>query len=75
MTARVLTALRLAGTAAALTIAYYLLPARGRLTETSWTVLFAAGVVVLAVLVLLLVGGLLRAGPTSACTACSYCSA
>lgn len=63
MTARSLTVLRLAGAAAVLTVAYYLIPARGRLSTTSWSVLFAVGAAVLAALVLLLVGGLLRAGP------------
>ena len=63
MRARSLTVLRLAGAAAVLTVAYYLIPARGRLSTTSWSALFAVGAAVLAALVLLLVGGLLRAGP------------
>lgn len=63
MTTGYLTALRLLGAAAVLTLLYYLLPTRGRLTSASWAVLFGCGAVVLALLVLLLVGGLLRAGP------------
>jgi voltage-gated potassium channel len=60
---RYLTAMRLLGIVSVLTVAYYLLPAGGRLTAASWTVLFVAGIVVLAALALTLVGGLLRAGP------------
>lgn len=63
MRARCLILLRLVGAAAVLTVAYYLIPARGRLSTTSWSVLFAVGAAILAALVLLLVGGLLRAGP------------
>lgn len=59
----ILTASRLLGSAAVLTVLYFLLPARGQLTTTWWTVLFVCGLVVLGLLVLLLVGGLLRAGP------------
>lgn len=55
--------LRLAAAAAVLIVAYYLIPASGPLSTTSWSVLFAVGAAVLAALLLLLVGGLLRAGP------------
>ena len=58
-----LAGLRLTGAAAVVTVIYYLLPHRGRLSSASWTVLFVCGVVVLAVLILLAVSRLLRAGP------------
>ena len=58
-----LTALRLLGTVAVLTLLYYLLPIRGPLTSASWTVVFVCGAVVLGLLLLLHVGSLLKAGP------------
>jgi voltage-gated potassium channel len=48
---------------ALLTTAYYLLPTPGRMHETSWAILFFGGVAVLAVLILVTVLRLIRAGP------------
>lgn len=55
--------LRIVATVAILTTIYYLLPDFGRLSETSWALLFAVGLVVLSGLIVLLVGKALRAGP------------
>jgi voltage-gated potassium channel len=43
------------------TVVYFLLPVPGRMRETSWTLLFAAGVIVLALLVVALIRRLLHA--------------
>ena len=63
MSSLYLNVLRLLCIAALLTVGYYLLPGHGRLTALSWTAVFVPGIVVLAVLLLFLVGGLLRTGP------------
>jgi hypothetical protein len=46
-----------------LTVVYYLLPVPGRMRNASWAVLFSVGVIVLAALIVVSVGRLLRAGP------------
>jgi voltage-gated potassium channel len=58
-----LAGLRLLGIATLLTVAYYLVPVHGRLSEVSWSVWFVVGVTVLSALMLVLIGRLLRAGP------------
>ena len=63
MSALYLNVLRLLSIAALLTVVYYLLPGHGRLTALSWSAVFVPGVLVLGVLLLVLVSGLLRAGP------------
>ena len=63
MSAVYLRVLRLPGIAALLTVGYYLLPGHGRLTALSWSAVFVPGILVLGVLLLVLVSGLLRAGP------------
>jgi voltage-gated potassium channel len=56
---------RLVGTVvlvAAATAVYFVLPVPGRMRESSWAFMFSAGVLVLAVLILLSIRRLLRAG-------------
>jgi voltage-gated potassium channel len=56
---------RLVGTVAliaAATAAYFVIPVPGRMHESSWAIMFSAGVIVLALLILLAIRRLLRAG-------------
>jgi voltage-gated potassium channel len=48
---------------ALLVTVYYLLPVPGRMHEASWAILFCCGIVVLAVLIMLSIARLVRAGP------------
>jgi voltage-gated potassium channel len=47
---------------AAATAVYYYLPVPGRMREDSWAIMFFAGVTALAILIILAIGRLLRAG-------------